>query len=106
MKSSATHEIANKSFCNELYGGMLSIDLEGGEEAAFGLIRELDNIKFLPSLASFSTSMSYPSKTSHRGIPEAEREEAGITMGLLRVSIGLESADDLIEEFGKALKNL
>lgn len=106
LESSATHALAKESFANDLYGGMLSVDLAGGEEAAFNLIRELENIKFLPSLASFSTSTSYPSKTSHRGVPEKEREEAGITMGLLRISIGLESADDLIKEFANALKNI
>lgn len=106
LDSSQTKEIAQKSFCNTLYGGMLSIDLAGGEKAAYNLIRALETIKFLPSLASFTTSMSYPAKTSHRGMPEDEREQAGITMGLLRISVGLESAEDLIEEFQKALKDL
>ncbi|MCR1898797.1 aminotransferase class I/II-fold pyridoxal phosphate-dependent enzyme [Irregularibacter muris] len=106
LQSSSTHDIAKETFFNNLYGGMMSIDLAGGEKAAFDLIRSLESIKFLPSLASFSTSMSYPAKTSHRGMPEEEREKAGITMGLLRISVGLESTQDLIEEFEKALKTI
>ncbi|MDR7869266.1 MAG: aminotransferase class I/II-fold pyridoxal phosphate-dependent enzyme [Tissierellaceae bacterium] len=106
LKSSETHELAKEQFVNELYGGMLSIDLVGGEKAAYEFIRALENIKFLPSLASFTTSISYPGKTSHRALTEEERDSAGISMGLIRLSIGLESVSDLKEEFKKALSNL
>lgn len=106
LKSSETGSLANEQFVNELYGGMLSIDLVGGEKAAYEFIRALENIKFLPSLASFSTSISYPGKTSHRALTEEERDAAGISMGLVRISIGLESISDLKEELKKALSNL
>lgn len=106
LKSSKTNALAKEQFVNELYGGMLSIDLVGGEKAAYDFIRALENIKFLPSLASFSTSVSYPGKTSHRALTEEERDAAGISMGLVRLSIGLESISDLKEEFKRALSNL
>lgn len=106
LKSSPHHELASEIFMNDMYGGMLSIDLAGGEKAAYEFVRELETIKFLPSLASFSTSLSYPGKTSHRALTEKEREEAGISMGLIRLSIGMENIDDLIKEFDKALKKL
>ena len=106
LKSSETNGLAKEQFVNELYGGMLSIDLVGGEKSAYEFIRALENIKFLPSLASFTTSISYPGKTSHRALTEEERDAAGISMGLVRVSIGLESASDLKEEFKKALSAL
>ena len=51
----------------------------------------------------FTTSISYPATTSHRGMSE---EEAGITMGLLRISVDLESIEDVIAEFDKALNNI
>ena len=51
----------------------------------------------------FTTSISYLAKTSRRGMSE---EEAGITMGLLRISVGLESIEDVIAEFDKALNNI
>lgn len=106
LESSETHNLAKELFVNELYGGMVSIDLVGGEKAAYEFIRALENIKFLPSLASFSTSISYPGKTSHRALTEEERDAAGISMGLVRLSIGLENISDLKAEFKKALSNL
>jgi methionine-gamma-lyase len=106
LKSSESHEIAKKQFVNELYGGMVSIDLVGGEKAAYEFIRALKNIKFLPSLASYTTSISYPGKTSHRALTEEERDAAGISMGLVRLSIGLESIEDLKKEFKKALSSI
>lgn len=106
LKSSETHGLAKRQFANELYGGMVSIDLAGGEKAAYEFVRALEDIKFLPSLASYTTSISYPGKTSHRALTEEEREAAGISMGLIRLSIGLESVSDLKEEFKKALSKL
>ena len=60
----------------------------------------------MPSLASYTTSLSYPAKTSHRAYNEEELKVAGITMGTLRFSIGLEEPDDIIAEFDEALNKL
>ncbi len=106
LKSSSSHELAKEILMNDMFGGMISIDLAGGEKAAYELIRSLENIKFLPSLASFSTSVSYPGKTSHRALTEEEREQSGISMGLIRISVGLENISDLITEFTKALSSI
>lgn len=106
LKSSSSYEIATKSFNNNLYGGMLSIDVEGDEKGAYELIRELQTIKFVPSLAGVTTSISYPVKTSHRALSDEELKTANISKGLIRVSVGLENIDDLIEEFDKALNKI
>jgi methionine-gamma-lyase len=103
LKSSPSNEMAGKNFVNGLYGGMLSIDVVNGESGAYELIRALDTIKFVPSLAGVATSVSYPVKTSHRALKDEELHKAGISKGLVRISTGLENIDDLISEFNRAL---
>jgi methionine-gamma-lyase len=110
LPSSPTHEIAARQFnvgeSGTLYGGMLSIDLLGGEKAAYDLLRNLKTIKLVPSLAGVSTSTSYPAKTSHRALSDEELRRAGISKGLIRISVGLESIDDIISEFSTALSQI
>lgn len=106
LKSSPSYKIANKIFNNNLYGGMLSIDLKNGEKGAYELIRELETIKFVPSLAGVTTSVSYPVKTSHRALNDEELKKANISKGLIRVSTGLENIDDIISEFDRALNKI
>jgi len=106
LPSSPTSDVAKRMFNNNLFGGMLSIDLIGGEKAAYDLIRNLESIKFVPSLAGVSTSVSYPAKTSHRSLNEEELRKANISKGLIRISTGLENVDDIIAEFAKALEKI
>ncbi|MEY7999883.1 PLP-dependent aspartate aminotransferase family protein [Clostridium sp. Mt-5] len=106
LKSSPSREIASKNFINGLYGGMLSIDVVNGESGAFELIRALDTIKFVPSLAGVATSVSYPVKTSHRALSDEELHKANISKSLVRISTGLENVDDLISEFDRALSKI
>lgn len=104
--TSPSYEIANKIFNNNLYGGMISIDLRNAEKGAYELIRKLETIKFVPSLAGVTTSVSYPVKTSHRSLNDEELKSANISKGLIRVSTGLENIDDLISEFDRALSKI
>jgi methionine-gamma-lyase len=106
LPSSPTLEVAQRLFNNGLFGGMLSIDLESGEKGAYGLLRNLESIKLVPSLAGVSTSTSYPAKISHRALSEAELRKANISKGLIRISVGLENIDDIIAEFEKALNEI
>lgn len=106
LDSSPFRTLANGMFYNGLFGGMLSIDLKKGEKGAYDLIRELETIKFVPSLAGVGTTVSYPAKTSHRAMSDDELQNAGISRGLIRVSVGLENVDDIISEFDKALNRI
>ena len=95
-----------KLFVDGRCGGMLSADIAGGEQGASALIRECSTIKFVPSLASFATTISYPAKTSHRAYSPEDMKAAGISMGQLRFSIGLEDAEDIIAELDEALEKV
>jgi methionine-gamma-lyase len=106
LKSSPTNKTAIKNFSNNLFGGMMSIDVEGGEESACKLIKSLDSIKFVPSLAGAATSVSYPVKTSHRALNDDELAKANISKGLIRISTGLENIDSIISEFDSALNKI
>ncbi|WP_066498863.1 trans-sulfuration enzyme family protein [Abyssisolibacter fermentans] len=106
LASSEYNSLAKEMFNDNLFGGMLSVDLVGGEKAVWDLIRVLENIKFVPSLAGVATSLSYPVKTSHRAMNDEELKKAGISKGLLRISTGLENIDDIISEFEEALKRI
>ncbi len=85
------------------FGGMLSFELEGGEKAVSDLVKSLENVEFLPSLAAPATTISHPAKTSHRSMPQKEREKSGITEGLLRLSAGIERPQTVWEDLKRAL---
>jgi len=106
LASSKYRKLGEKLFIDNRFGGMMSADIAGGEEGASKFIALLPTIKFVPSLAGVSTTLSYPAKTSHRAYNAEELKAAGISMGTIRFSIGLEDADDIIEEFKFALDQL
>jgi cystathionine beta-lyase/cystathionine gamma-synthase len=88
------------------FGGMLSFELEGGEKAVSSLVKSLEKVEFLPSLAAPSTTISHPAKTSHRSMPQKEREKVGITEGLLRLSAGIERPKAVWEDLKRALDRI
>lgn len=106
LKSSPYYELGQKLFVEGRCGGMISADIIGGEEAASKFIAECESIKFVPSLAGVSTTISYPAKTSHRAYSKEEMETVGISTGQLRFSIGLEDADDIIAELSAAFDKI
>lgn len=106
LKTSPFYELGKKQFCNGWYGGMLSVDIAGGEIGASNFIANCRDIKFVPSLAGVGTSISYPAKTSHRAYTSDELAQCGISSGQLRISVGLEKIEDVIEEFENAFRSV
>jgi cystathionine beta-lyase/cystathionine gamma-synthase len=88
------------------FGGMLSLRLKGGAAAASRLIAGLRIPFYAPSLGGVETLITQPAFSSHAGMKREERELLGVTDDLLRVSCGIESADDLVEDFGQALEKV
>lgn len=83
--------------------GMLAFEVEGGLEAAERFLHALTIPIIAPSLGGPETLVTRPATTSHAGLSGQERAALGITDGLIRCSVGLEDADELIEDFGQAL---
>ncbi|MDR1832068.1 MAG: aminotransferase class I/II-fold pyridoxal phosphate-dependent enzyme [Fusobacteriaceae bacterium] len=103
LKCSPYYERGQKLLIDGRCGGMLSADIAGGEAGAAAFIKACESIKFVPSLAGVSTTISYPAKTSHRAYSPEELKKAGISTGQLRFSIGLEEIGDILAEFDAAL---
>jgi cystathionine beta-lyase/cystathionine gamma-synthase len=86
------------------FGGMLAIEIKGGGRGADRFLRRLKLVTHAPSLGGVDTLVSEPRYTSHAKMTAAERAAIGIPDGFLRLSIGLEDADDLIADLEQALK--
>jgi cystathionine beta-lyase/cystathionine gamma-synthase len=85
-------------------GGILSLDLRGGKKAAFEFLRNLRIARNAVSLGSIETLVCHPKTTTHSGFTDAEFEQAGVTDGLVRISIGIEDWRDLLADFEQALE--
>jgi len=83
-------------------GGLISFTIKGGKEQAQLFMDSLSLIKIAVSLGDAETLIQHPATMTHSGIPETERLSMGITDSLLRLSVGLEYADDLINDFESA----
>jgi cystathionine beta-lyase/cystathionine gamma-synthase len=81
---------------------MVGLELRGGPEAATRLLKRLKLIIHAPSLAGVESLVSEPRLTSHRELPPPERERLGIPDGFLRLSCGIEDADDIIADLEQA----
>ena len=85
------------------FGGMLAIVLEGGSEAADRFVSALGTAIVAPSLGGVETLVSQPRHTSHVGLTPAALAELGIDEGFVRISVGIENAEDLMADFEQAL---
>lgn len=86
------------------FGGVLSFELEGGVAAAEKFIAHATIPISAPSLGGVETLITRPAATSHSGMSPENRAHAGISDALVRLSVGLESSDDLIEDFTQGLR--
>jgi cystathionine gamma-synthase/cystathionine gamma-lyase/cystathionine beta-lyase len=85
------------------FGGMLSLRLHGGEQAAQALVDAVTLAYAAPSLGGVETLITRPAATSHAGMSPEDRDRLGITADLVRISSGIEGTQDLIGDFGRAL---
>ncbi|UCZ53697.1 PLP-dependent aspartate aminotransferase family protein [Bacillus shivajii] len=83
-------------------GAIVTIDLADGSDV-YEFFRQLDWVKVVPTLAGVETSVTYPVGTSHRPLPEETRERLGVTASMVRISVGIEDEEDIIDVFNKAL---
>lgn len=87
----------------EAGGTMISLDIEGGKEAAFKLLNALQIIVISNNLGDAKSIVTHPATTTHQRLTPDQRAGLGISDGLLRLSVGLEDADDLITDLRQAL---
>ena len=102
LVSSPHHERAKASL--DGFGGMLSFELDGGAEAAGRMLERASIPMIAPSLGGVESLLTRPATTSHQSISPEDRAALGISDGLVRMSVGIESPDDLIDDLGHALE--
>jgi cystathionine beta-lyase/cystathionine gamma-synthase len=85
------------------FGGMLSFEPEGGVESAERFLQNITIPIIAPSLGGTETLVTRPATTSHAGMSSEERRKLGISDSLIRLSVGIEATEDLIEDFDQAL---
>lgn len=98
------HKIAEAQMSG--FGGMLSFEVKGGFNGASGFASSLRVAALAPSLGGVETLVTLPVTTSHYWLSPAERAKAGISDALVRVSVGLEDVEDLIQDFEAALAGI
>jgi cystathionine beta-lyase/cystathionine gamma-synthase len=96
------HEIARTTL--EGFGGMMALELSGGGKAADRFVRRLKVWTHAPSLGGVESLVSEPRFTSHAHLSAEQRTKAGIPDGFVRLSVGIEDADDLIGDLEQALR--
>jgi len=101
LESHPQHKVAKKQMRG--YGGIISIDL-GNYENAKKFCDSLKIFQIAESLGGVESLVCHPPSMTHGSIPKAMREEIGLTDGLIRLSVGIEDIEDLLEDINNALK--
>jgi O-succinylhomoserine sulfhydrylase len=102
LPSHPHHAIAKKQM--KAGGGIITITVKGGYEAAKKFLDKLQMIKISPNLGDARSIVTHPASSTHCKLSEEERLNVGITPGLIRVSIGLENKEDILNDLIQALK--
>ena len=104
LKSHPQHELAARQMKD--FGAMLCFELEGGFEAGKTLMDNVHLALLAVSLGGVESLIQHPASMTHAGVPEESRIKAGITPGLVRFSIGIEDAEDIIDDLKQALDKI
>ena len=95
------HDLAQRQM--DGFGGMIAFELKGGYSAGIAMMNRLDLIRRAVSLGDAETLIQHPASMTHSTYSREEREAHGISEGLVRISVGLEQIDDIVEDLHQAL---
>lgn len=101
LEDHPSHALASRQMTG--FGGMLSFHVLGGQSEALQVMNRLKLASLAPTLGDVDTLVLHPATSSHLKVAADIREAQGITEGLIRVSVGLEGTDDLVQDFVQAL---
>ena len=102
LESFPGHALAKQQMAD--FGGMLTIEIDGGGDAAAAAVDRLKLFAIAPSLGGVESLATQPVTTTHHGLSPEERSRRGITDGMVRLSVGLEDPQDLIDDLEQALQ--
>jgi cystathionine gamma-lyase len=95
------HDLAKKQMSG--FSGMVSFTLKGGAEAAYAAVQKTEIFQFAESLGGVESLVTHPATMTHAAIPKEQREARGVTDDLMRLSVGIEDAGDLIADLDRAI---
>ncbi|MBN1945707.1 MAG: PLP-dependent transferase [Bradymonadales bacterium] len=101
LENNRYHELAKRQM--KRFGGMVSFDLTGGLEAGRKLMNSIELFTLAVSLGTVDSLIQHPASMTHACVPKEKREKAGINDGLVRISVGIEDVEDLIQALDDAL---
>ncbi len=104
LKSHPQHELAKRQMRG--FGGMLSFEIRGGAREAQRFVESLELFLLATSLGGVESLISIPAKMSHDYLPPEERKRLGIEENLIRVSVGIKNAEDLIGDLQRAFERI
>ena len=105
LKTHINHDIAKSQMKD--FGGMLSFTLKRNKlEDALDMVKQVKIFALAESLGGVESLIGHPATMTHAAIPKATREKSGVVDGLIRLSVGIEDVEDLIEDLNQALKVL
>jgi methionine-gamma-lyase len=102
LASHPDHALAKKQMTR--FGAMIAFEVKGGIDAGKKLMDNVQLCTLAVSLGDCETLIQHPASMTHASIPRDERLKAGITDGLIRLSVGIEDADDLIADLDETMK--
>jgi len=102
LESHDGHEIAKKQ--QRGFGGMVSFEIDGGEAAVRAFVENLEYFSLAESLGGVESLVCHPASMTHAPVCEERKAAAGVTSTLIRLSVGLESAEDLVDDLLRALE--
>jgi O-acetylhomoserine (thiol)-lyase len=102
LKDHPYHENAKKYLRNG-FGGIVVFGIKGGLAAGRKLIDGLELASLLANVGDAKTLVIHPATTTHQQLSEREQKDSGVTPDMVRVSVGIENIDDIIEDFDQAL---
>jgi O-succinylhomoserine sulfhydrylase len=101
LASHPQHELAARQQSD--FGGIVSFEVAGGQAAAWKLIDAVRICSITANLGDAKTTITHPATTTHGRLTPEQRAEAGISDGLVRVAVGLETVDDLCADLARGL---
>lgn len=101
LPSHPQHALAKKQ--QSAFGGIIAFDIKGGQADAWKLINALEWLSITANLGDSKTTITHPASTTHGRLSEEARARSGITDGMLRISVGLESVEDIKADLSRGL---
>lgn len=103
LEGDPSYELAHKYF-EHGYGGMITFGVKGGKQAAVEFMKKLKLTKIVTHIADARTCMLHPASTTHRQLTSEQLVACGISDNLVRLSVGIEDVQDIVDDLAQALK--